>query len=66
MTAFNTFFSVLTSAMLLCVTLTLTVGAWIQHVITCIAEQNWILLAFGVIVPPVGWIHGIGVWLGAF
>lgn len=42
------------------------VSAWVTHVIVCIKASAWILLAFGCIVAPVGVIHGIGVWLGAF
>lgn len=43
-----------------------TIGAWIQHVITCIATEQWILLVVGAIVAPVGVIHGWGVWLGVW
>ncbi|MDR5008262.1 hypothetical protein RGK87_04470 [Agrobacterium fabacearum] len=42
------------------------VAAWVTHVYVCIQASAWILLAFGCIVAPVGIIHGIGVWLGAF
>lgn len=59
-------FTFITNLALFCLILTLTVGAWIQHVITCIAEKDWILLAFGIFVPPIGWVHGIGVWFGVF
>lgn len=46
--------------------LMLTIGAWVQHVITSIQNEQWILLLIGIFVPPVGWIHGIGVWIGTF
>lgn len=42
------------------------IAAWVTHVIVCIKAASWILLLFGCIVAPVGVIHGIGVWLGAF
>lgn len=42
------------------------IAAWITHVVVCIKASAWILLAFGCIVAPVGVIHGIGVWLGAW
>jgi hypothetical protein len=42
------------------------VAAWITHVIVCIKAASWILLLFGCIVAPVGVIHGVGVWFGAF
>jgi len=48
------------------VTLLAAVAAWITHVLVCIKAGAWILLAFGCFVAPVGVIHGIGVWLGAF
>lgn len=41
-------------------------AAWVTHVFVCIKASAWILLAFGCIVAPVGVIHGIGVWFGAF
>lgn len=43
-----------------------SLAAWITHVIVCIHQAAWVLLAFGCIVAPVGVIHGIGVWLGVF
>jgi hypothetical protein len=43
-----------------------TIAAWITHVIVCIKASAWILLLFGCIVAPVGVIHGVGVWFGAF
>jgi hypothetical protein len=42
------------------------IAAWITHVIVCIKASAWVLLLFGVIVAPVGVIHGFGVWLGVF
>ena len=51
------------AAMLL---LAATAAAWVTHVVVCIKASAWILLAFGCIVAPVGIIHGIGVWLGAW
>lgn len=43
-----------------------SVAAWITHVVVCIKASAWILLLFGCIVAPVGVIHGVGVWFGAF
>ncbi|GEL42295.1 hypothetical protein MEX01_28860 [Methylorubrum extorquens] len=42
------------------------IAAWVTHVVVCIKATSWVLLLFGCIVAPVGVIHGIGVWLGAF
>lgn len=44
----------------------ISLAAWITHVFVCIKASAWILLLFGCIVAPVGVIHGVGVWLGAF
>lgn len=41
-------------------------AAYVTHVIVTIKSASWILLAFGCIVPPIGIIHGIGSWFGAF
>lgn len=43
-----------------------SVAAWLTHVITCIADDRWGLLIAGGIVFPVGIIHGIGIWFGAW
>lgn len=41
-------------------------AAWVTHVIVTIKAAEWIFLAIGAIVAPVGVIHGIGVWFGWF
>lgn len=43
-----------------------SVAAWLTHVVTCISDDRWGLLIAGGIVFPVGIIHGIGIWLGAW
>lgn len=40
--------------------------AWVTHVIFCIKASMWALLFIGAIIAPIGVIHGIGIWLGAF
>lgn len=47
-------------AALACVSL----AAWIQHLYTCFVEEAWMLLIAGAIFPPVGVVHGIGIWTG--
>jgi len=42
------------------------VAGWVTHVVTCIQNETWILLVVGALVAPVGAIHGIGVWFGAW
>lgn len=41
-------------------------AAWINHVITCIQNEAWVFLVAGAIFFPIGIIHGIGLWFGAF
>lgn len=47
------------------IVLTLIAG-WFTHIITCIGEQAWGLLIAGALFFPVGIIHGIGLWFGAW
>lgn len=39
-------------------------SAWIQHFITSINEELWVLLVIGVFVFPIGILHGFLVWFG--
>lgn len=41
-------------------------AAWLTHVITTIKSAEYLLLLVGALVAPVGVIHGIGIWLGAW
>lgn len=41
-------------------------AAWITHVIVCIKASLWVFLLAGAICFPIGVIHGVGVWFGAF
>lgn len=40
------------------------VAAWATHVIVCINSASWVLLVVGVVVPPIGVLHGVAVWFG--
>lgn len=40
--------------------------SWLQHLITCFSEGLWGFLVAGAILPPIGMVHGIGIWLGAW
>ncbi|MDX1486599.1 MAG: hypothetical protein R3268_00255 [Acidiferrobacterales bacterium] len=42
----------------------LTLGAWIQHFVTTVTEELWVLLVVGAIFPPVGVMHGWLIWAG--
>lgn len=40
--------------------------AWLTHIIASIGSESWGLLIAGAIMFPIGIIHGIGVWFGAW
>jgi hypothetical protein len=40
--------------------------AWLTHIFTCIGDHAYGLLIAGALVFPIGIIHGIGVWFGAW
>ena len=42
------------------------ISAWVTHVIHTLNSGEWLLLIAGALVFPVGVIHGIGLWFGAF
>ena len=47
-----------------------SVIAWLHHVIYCLQHiqtaYEWAILLAGVILPPVGILHGYGLWFGWF
>ena len=36
----------------------------ISHIVYCFKDESYVLLLAGVLVPPVGWFHGIGLFFG--
>lgn len=42
------------------------IAAWFTHVIICIGDEAWGLLIAGAILFPIGIVHDIGLWFGAF
>lgn len=42
------------------------IASWLTHVIVCIKTAAWGFLIAGAIFFPVGMVHGIGLWFGAF
>lgn len=42
------------------------IAAWLTHVIVCIKAGSWFFLIAGAIFAPVGVIHGVGIWFGAW
>ena len=41
-----------------------TLGAWIQHCVTCITNESWGMLIAGGIFFPIGIVHGWLIWFG--
>ena len=39
-------------------------GPWINHIVYCFQNKEYVLLVAGAIIAPVGWFHGIGLFLG--
>ena len=37
-------------------------AAWVTNIVACCIQGEWSNLLVGVLVPPIGIIHGIGVW----
>ena len=40
------------------------ISAWLTHIVSCLMAGAYVLLLAGALVPPVGVIHGIGIWFG--
>lgn len=40
--------------------------AWLTHIIHTIRAEEWLFLLAGAIFAPIGIVHGIGLWLGAW
>lgn len=41
-------------------------AAWVTHVVVCIKTAAWGFLVAGALFFPIGIVHGVGVWFGAF
>jgi hypothetical protein len=41
-------------------------AAWLTHVVVCLKTGSWGFLIAGAIFFPIGIVHGIGIWLGAW
>lgn len=44
----------------------LAFAGWCQHIYTCFTEHRFVFLIFGIIIAPIGTIHGWGIWLGSW
>lgn len=41
-------------------------ASWLTHVIVCFKAGSWGFLIAGALFVPIAWIHGTGIWLGAW
>lgn len=44
----------------------ISIAGWLTHVIHCIQTEKWLFLIAGAVAAPIGMIHGIGLWFGAW
>lgn len=42
------------------------IAAWLTHIIICLKTAAWGFLIAGALFFPIGIIHGIGAWFGAW
>lgn len=42
------------------------IAAWLTHIITCITLGKWGFLIAGALFAPIGVVHGVGIWFGAW
>ena len=40
--------------------------AWFTHIVVCLKTASWGFLVAGAIFFPVAFVHGNGIWFGAF
>jgi hypothetical protein len=46
--------------------LILVIAGYITHIVSCLVNASYVLLLVGVIVFPLGIIHGVGRWSNAW
>lgn len=64
MNAIRTACDSLAGIVIMLVILAATAGAYVQHFITTVANEQWVLMVLGAIIPLVGMLHGWLLWLG--
>lgn len=48
------------------ITTLLSFAGWVTHIVVCIQNEQWVLLIAGALAFPIGIVHGIGAWFGAW
>lgn len=41
-------------------------ASWLTHIFVCLKTASWGFLLAGAILFPIAWIHGTGIWFGAW
>lgn len=41
-------------------------AAWLTHIVVCLQTGNWGFLIAGALFFPIGLVHGVGHWFGAW
>lgn len=41
-----------------------TIASVVTHMVYCIGHKAWGLAILGMVVPPYGVLHGVGLWFG--
>lgn len=41
-------------------------AAWLTHIVVCLKAGSWGFLIAGAIFAPIGVVHGVGIWFGAW
>ena len=49
-----------------CVFVLVAFAAWVTHIVVCLKAGLWGFLIAGAIAAPIGWVHGVGYWFGAW
>lgn len=37
---------------------------WGYHIVYCFQHKEYVLLAVGAVIAPLGWLHGVGAFFG--
>jgi len=40
------------------------ISPWFYHLYYCFTNKEYVLLLVGALIAPIGWIHGLGAFLG--
>lgn len=42
------------------------IASWFTHIVVCLQDSAWGFLVAGALFFPVAWVHGTGIWFGAW